>query len=55
MHRRRRYWVQGGIDCLYDAENVAIDLFKRAKDYEVFYVFYQFARFTLTLGLSLIA
>ncbi len=36
MHRRRRYWVQGGIDCLYDAENVAIDLFKRAKDYEVF-------------------
>ena len=36
MHRRRRYWVQGGIDCLYDAENVAIDLFKRARDYEVF-------------------
>lgn len=36
MHQRRRYWIQGGIDCLYEAENVELELFRRARDYEVF-------------------
>ena len=36
MSRRRRLWLQGGIDCLYNGENAGADLFIRARDYEVF-------------------
>lgn len=36
MLPRRWYWIQGGIDCLYYTENLGADLFRRARDYEVF-------------------